>query len=447
MSHFPQKKKAVDDARAILLDRLGPERAKCLTDIWRSRKSSSNDRPPQFDLRLMQRYIVKRVFSLGWNAKQFEYFDTHVIQYTGREAAKAERIGKKYQWIAYHEICALVADNFQFKGDRGMSESEESYDGPWQDFFRDIDPSHAMLGTGGDPEAKHTWWAPRFEPDWGDGVDGKSWAEEISDFPLPAGLLMAKDSKDEQWLVADLSFDRGRPIPEGMDREEVEARKLWCHLRGFLVRTEDVAAFMKWAEGVDFWGQWMPRVPSSHGMFLGEYLWSPAWNHFNNAYYENEGWVQPGHGCPVLVRTAAFEYHQESSGFDCSVDSGFTLHLPDQELAGVLNLHWSGQAADFRNPTGQLAATDPSVFAIGPPALLLRHDLIEQMAHTKGLSLCWMVLGEKLAYVPGPMKRLGEIHVSGACALENGRIEGFVHFIKDGRRQELQEAILATKRF
>jgi hypothetical protein len=395
----------------------------------------------------MQRYIVKRVFSLGWNAKQFEYFDTHVIQYTGREAAKAERIGKKYQWIAYHEICALVADNFQFKGDRGMSESEESYDGPWQDFFRDIDPSHAMLGTGGDPEAKHTWWAPRFEPDWGDGVDGKSWVEDISDFPLPAGLLMAKDSKDEQWLVADLSFDRARPIPEGMDREEVEARKLWCHLRGFLVRTEDVAAFMKWAEGVDFWGQWMPRVPSSHGMFLGEYLWSPAWNHFNNAYYGNEGWVQPGHGCPVLVRTAAFEYHQESSGFDCSVDSGFTLHLPDQELASVLNLHWSGQAADFRIPTGQLAATDPSAFASGPAALLLRHDLIEQMAHTKGMSICWTVLGEKLAYMPGPMKRLGEIHVSGACAMKGGHVEGFVHFIKDGYQQRLHDAILATKRF
>lgn len=441
------EKRAVGDARAILLCKLDPERAKRLREIWRSRKSSSKDRPPQFDLRLLQRYILKRVFSLGWNARQFDYFDTHAIQYTGREAAKAERIGKKYQWIAYHEICALVADNFQFKGDRGMSESEASYDGPWQDFFRDIDPSHTMLKECVDPEAKHAWWAPRIEPDWGDEVDGKSWAEEISEFPLPVALLTARDSEDQPWLVADLSFDRTRPIPEGMDREDVEARKLWCHLRGFLVHTENVDAFMKWAEGVDFWGQWMPRVPSSHGMFLGEYLWSPAWNYFNNAYYENEGWVRPDHGCPVLVRAVSFEYLQESSGFDCSVDSGFTLQLPDQELASVLNLNWSGQAADFRDSTGQLAATDPSAFTNGPPALLLRHDLIEQMAQTRGLSICWMVLGEKLAYVPGPMKRLGEMHVSGACALKNGRIEGFVHFIKDGDQQELRGAVFATRRF
>ena len=444
---LPVAKKSVDDAKTTLLCRLDPAQAKRLTEIWRSRKSSSRDRPPQFDLRLMQRYILKRVFALGWNADRFEYFDTEVIRYMGREAAKAERIGKKYQWIAYHEICALVADNFQFRGDRGMSQSDESYDGPWQDFFRDIDPSHSFLKTAGDAESKQSWWAPKFEPDWGDGVDGKSWAEEFSEFPLPVELLTPKDSEGQSWLVADLSFDRRRPIPEGMDREDVEARSLWCHLRGFLVRTDDVAAFLAWAEAVDFWGQWMPRVPSSHGMFLGEYLWSPAWKHFNNAYYENEGWVQPGHDCPVLVRTAAFEYHQESSGFDCSVDSGFTLHLPDEELANVLNLKWSGQAADFRVPNGELAATDPSASSSGPPALLLRQDLVEEMAHTKGMSICWTVLGEKLAYMPGPMKRLGEIHVSGACAMKGGHVEGFVHFIKDGYQQRPHDAILATKRF
>ena len=69
------------------------------------------------------------------------------------------------------------------------------------------------------------------------------------------------------------------------------------------------------------------------------------------------------------------------------------------------------------------------------------------MAKAKGLTICWTVLGEKHAYLSGPMKRIGEVHISGACALRNERIEGFVHFIKDGEHQELSEAILATKRF
>jgi hypothetical protein len=40
-----------------------------------------------------QMLIAKRVFALGWTPKRFEYFDSHVIRYTGRESSKAERIG------------------------------------------------------------------------------------------------------------------------------------------------------------------------------------------------------------------------------------------------------------------------------------------------------------------------------------------------------------------
>jgi len=440
-SSFAEVNAEVDRARKALLTQLDSSHSKHLKEIWRTRKSPSGDRPPQFDLRLMQRYIVKRVFSLGWSAKLFEYFDTHVIRYTGRDSSKAERIGKKYQWIAYHEICALVADNFQFRSDGGRSESEAVYEGPWQDFFRNIDPSHALLKTGGEACSTLGWWAPHFEPDWKDEADGKLWAEDLSQFPNPIEALTSKDPNGQSWLALDMSLDRERPIPEGMDREEVESRKIWCRMTGFLVRTEDVDVFMKWAEGVDFWGQWMPRVPSSHQMFLGEYLWSSAWKHFDDAYYSNDGWVKPGHECPVLIRTASFEYHQESSGFDCSVDSGFTLNLPDEELARALDLKWSGEAADFRDATGQLIARDPSTFESGPTALLLRQDVLDKMAGAKGFSICWTVLGEKLAYLPGAMKRMG------ACCLSDGKLTGFVHFFKDSKQQKLSETILATKRF
>jgi hypothetical protein len=204
---------------------------------------------------------------------------------------------------------------------------------------------------------------------------------------------------------------------------------------------------MRWAEGVDFWGRWMPHVPSAYGMFLGEYLWSPAWKHFNNAYYANEGWVKPGKGCPVSIRTASFEYHQEASGFDCSVKSGFTLHLPDEDLAAMLGLSWSGHGADFQDSTGTIASTDPSAFESGPAALLVRRDLLEGIAKNKGLSICWTVLGEKLAYLPRPMKRAGEVHISGAFALAEGRLAGFAHFIKDGQQEEFKDAIIVTKRF
>jgi hypothetical protein len=224
--------KAIDEAKEVLakaekalLDGLGSERANELKTLWKSRRSSDATHPPKFDLHLIQRYVVKRVFDLGWTIERFEYFDNHVISYNGRNASKAERIGKKYQWIAYHEICALVADNFQFRNEMGSSGVEHAFQGPWQDYSRNLDPSHSLLSTKGDSESENGWWAPSFDPDWGEQQDGSSWAENFSDFPDLGSLVQKTDPSGRTWMVADLSFDRDRPVPEGMNRDEVERRK------------------------------------------------------------------------------------------------------------------------------------------------------------------------------------------------------------------------------
>src|SRR6266496_259877 len=61
---------------------------------------------PRFNLEEMQRWILKRVFDLGWTVERFGAFDRLDIGYHGRDSHKAGRIGKKYQWIAYHEFLA-----------------------------------------------------------------------------------------------------------------------------------------------------------------------------------------------------------------------------------------------------------------------------------------------------------------------------------------------------
>jgi hypothetical protein len=54
------------------------------------------------------------VFELGWITELFGKFDRVDCDHSWRGASKAERIGKKYQWIAYHEIMAFISDHFQF---------------------------------------------------------------------------------------------------------------------------------------------------------------------------------------------------------------------------------------------------------------------------------------------------------------------------------------------
>jgi len=105
-------------------------------------RGSINDPFERFDTGLAQRWIFNRVVDLGYNPKLHSEFDNMVNRYdnSGRSEHKAERIGKKYQWIAYHEFMALVSDHFEFKGD-SWSNLEEKYKGPWNPYVRDIDPS------------------------------------------------------------------------------------------------------------------------------------------------------------------------------------------------------------------------------------------------------------------------------------------------------------------
>ncbi len=101
-----------------------------------------NDPLENFDLSFVQRWIFNRVVELGYDPQIHGRFDRMINSRfnVGRDSHKPERIGKKYQWIAYHEFMALVSDHFEFKGDN-LDDEPKSYKGPWNPHVRDIDPT------------------------------------------------------------------------------------------------------------------------------------------------------------------------------------------------------------------------------------------------------------------------------------------------------------------
>lgn len=424
-------KKRVEAARSKLLAALPAKGRRALQAIWVSRE----DHPPKFDLRLIQRYVVKRVFDLGWTTERFGRFDTYSAGYHGRDASKAERFGKKYQWIAYHEISAYVADNFQFLESLGGEESCSSYKGPWQDFFRDIDPSSTMSkGLGGEEKAGlNAWWAPMDYRAWPAADQGDLWVSKFDDLPSVRELILIREPKSKRnWVNCEGSFHWKQPIPDGLEGSELERREIWYHLSAYLVRSGDVEAFLKWAEGVDFWGRWMPNAPDAHNMFLGEHHWSPASHFYDRAYFGGEGWVTPNHGCPISVCPSGLLYQQSPQGFDCSIEDGFSLRLPSRALMQAMKLTWTGRSADFSNAEGRVLAFDPAAHFPGPGALLVDETAVSSTLKNQGLSLCWTLLGEKRVVEPG--MRLGgvrSLRLSGAYTIANSRPVGFMNVFED----------------
>ena len=388
-----------------LMDTLTPGHKREMKSIFAARKEGK----PRFDLQTITRYIVSRVSSLGWTAEWFGDFDNIVSFRQSREARKPERIGKKYQWIALHEVLAYLADHYQY-----LDNEDTEYQGPWQQDIRDIDPSCMLSST---PREYHatgkSWWASMDYHNWREEVACEEWIADKTDVPNVKDLLQVVSGADRiRWVNVDGYFDWMQPSPPDVERYSVERRVLWAHGRGYFVRAEDADKFMQWAEGVNFWGRWMPEGSGYHNIFIGEYGWADSFNYQG----ADAGWQgSERNDCPIMVLPVLAEYDPQGyGGFDCSIDQSYAISLPHYEFVRKLGLKWSGNAGDYVDGAGKLAAFDPSAHKAGPRALLLREDLLDQYLSQEGLSLFWTIIGEKYALGRDVPQSGGMLTISGA---------------------------------
>lgn len=429
----------VDDTRAMLLGSLTTEHGKRLQRIWELQDiERENALSRRLDLRIIQRYVLWRVFDLGWTTERFGYFDRFDIGNDDRDAPKIERIGKKYQWIAYREIMALVSDHFQYAELFRDDETGSAYEGPWQCGHRDIDPSCTLRSvSGGTSWDSHGlgWWCPELESDWGDSVGLGDWVRRTNDLPSVEDLVVVTDPRDgSRWINVQGHMKWKQRLAPDVDPADVDHREIWFNCTGYLIRSEDVQAFEAWAEGVNFWGNWMPAAPEDHHTFLGEHGWAPASLYFHRNRTANGNWEQPERNCPIMVRVLTSEYMRDAGGFDYSIDKAYTLRLPDAELLAEIGIRWTGSGADIVDAEGRLAAFDPTVDSSGPSGLLLREDLWREYLAKNGLTIVWTVIGEKrvLGMRPGGGRHYAGLRITGAYTLgAQGPIGHLRHTIID----------------
>ena len=175
-----------------------------------------------FDAAWAQRWVFQRVISLGWNPREFAEFD-HRVNYwdASRTEHKPERLGKKYQWIAFHELVARISDNYHMMP--GYGEEPVAYEGPWQLLIRDIDPTlppplrtrnmdDEVEVAATFPEDSGRWCVPH-EPRYSDNDPpaGDGWGTESHDIPEFEPLVRRKDKRRKR--RAQLSPRRSSPQP------------------------------------------------------------------------------------------------------------------------------------------------------------------------------------------------------------------------------------------
>ena len=239
-------------ARSRLMAELTEERRAEWVAIRQDEEDLDARHGPRFDKRLIQRYILWRVFDLGWTVERFGKFDRFDIREAGRTAFKAERMGKKYQWIAYHEILAYIADHYQYRERYAGESAQHRYEGPWQESLRDIDPSCTLSSTpGGTSWGPHrpAWWGREQYDVWDEDVSHQDWIADSQRLPEIEKLLEVVNPNDRTlWLNVDGSFVWRQPHPADQEPYDHDRRELWIGLTGYFVRTEEAESFMSWGE-------------------------------------------------------------------------------------------------------------------------------------------------------------------------------------------------------
>ncbi len=372
---------------------------------------------------IAQRWILKRVRDLGWTEDRFGRFDYDLELYgdPGRGTTKPERMGKKYQWVAYHEFLAHLADNLEFRED-SWSEEQGVYDGPWQLWLRDIDPSSLLKSTRRskwEPNVS-SWWAPVEFHAWTDEMDETQWLNRLDLLPKITSLPVVTGLEDgREWFVLECTYDWEEPTPPEKNRLDLKRRHIWYMLKSYLVKSDDEKCFCDWAKDQHFMDRWMPESHEQTSIFLGEFFWTSAFK-YHQSWTRGDSRSLP---CEVLV--TADEYLQER-GYDCSIEDAIYMYLPAKWIVDKMNLSWYGEEGCYSNRVGHLVAQDPSARTAGRGALLMNKCLMSEFLECEGYRIVWTLLGQKS--IRGNWKKgdyfPGRLELSGYMRMRDGQLSG-----------------------
>ena len=346
------------------------------------------------DTMQLARWIAGRVFELGWTADRFE---SHDAKLGSRPAPLngAERMGKKYQWIAYHELLARLCDNFEFS-DPDLIGSASIYESTSQLLSkRDIDPSMlypaaaargARSGpcSGGRPGAIRGRW---------DVAPDDAWLKDASDLP-DFGKILTVDG-GAGWLALYMFYSADYPPVRGRAARPYPHRRVVLQAKSAIIPGKNEADLLKIIRKGRIASLRFPGPEVGEGVFLGELYWA---DHFLN---DHEGAPPPD----ADIRSAepddhvdayrtTYKYHAEISDHDFSPNGGATLLAPSAFLGRGMKLA-SMCDGTFSVASGACIACDAARTETSPHMLLFRQDMLARFLESNGCVLFWQAAARK----------------------------------------------------
>ena len=367
----------------------------------------------------VRNWVVKRAYDLGFDVELHGRYDRFAKDWTFRnsEGGRIDRVGKKYQWIAFHEVMGILADNYRFEDDCANEGSGgyEVFHGTWQSFLRNINPSmiarEKVVDTELSIEEEHKWYEEESFDHWDyDGSD-ESWTSLIRDLPDAALMIQKVDDEGTEWLTLNNSKSWDEPKDLGKEKHEYKLKRhdACLYIDAILVNNEDVKQAIESLDNRNLWGS--VEVPSDDWQYLinREKFWSPA---YKDVYRNEKDWTDSieGLNVPFIFSTEKACGHIES-------DQSGTISkysIPCRRLFEGLGMDYDAQDGQYIDKNGNTIA-----ITYGYDQILVKKAPLLEFLDQSGLTILWIVRGEKRVYISGGMGCICEYDPCGVYYLDD----------------------------
>ena len=339
-----------------------------------------------FDDRIARRYVLGRVLTLGLDKTSDDKL-AH-LPYEGRSRSSIERLGKKYQWIAFHEFLGHLADLHHYCefGHGAAKPFRSAVELGLPDLLDPVLTEQPPSSTREDWKFAEAspWWVnvPTIYP----CVLSKPERYKIvaaAEAPEPA-LLLRPGGERGEWLALAGVWEWNEPVPcwvENRHYSHHHAALQW-HLRSYAVPKRKLSAFAKKMLGPVTGGGMIEDRPT-----LREELNALVAYPSNNANFEANCADTFSKVLGAWFAAADFSTRSEGTGASSGI-------IPAPQLARMAGLEWTRRELDFSKPTA-VNAEFVSLKEGEHQVTLMNAAVLEELFSRADLRLVWRLYGWK----------------------------------------------------
>ncbi len=333
---------------------------------------------------LLQRYIMWRVLDIGYKIDLFGRTDAALNRENqGRDSHKVERVGKKYQWIAYFEILAIINDKYKYRQTYASDVSPKILDLSQFKYIDQIDPTVLMKKKSERPGPKKVKEIEFKKSNIKAEIDDMTWLKNRRD-KYSIDELVEVQFSNEEWLLMHGVYDFLEDISPEEDRYSKSRKKQFYSISSYLYKKKHEKKVNNFLKTSNFIGGWMPERTKGGSSHFREPDWDECLSSKRKFLCSDE--------IPFPYQMTHDSYSYELRTYDCSIEESTLISMPSHSLM-------KGMKLDFDKTDGFYIDSGRALVAIdlleNPTGLLMSKRHLQIYLRENNLGIFWTLISEK----------------------------------------------------